>query len=78
MDPFIAALNALPTAIRPIALPAVGAVLTMMGVGAVFSIGNQGLRAAIKEHFVWLLFGVVLVFSGVALASSFFGSFAGG
>lgn len=73
MEPFINALNNLPTAIRPLALPAGGAVITIMGLMAIFSLGNQGLRAAIKEHFVWLLFGAILVFGGVALVTNFFG-----
>lgn len=77
LDPFIAALQAIPAGVRPLAGPAAGAVITIMGVMAIFSLGNQGLRAAIKEHFVWIIFGAILVFSGVALVTNFFGMVGG-
>ena len=77
LDPFINALNALPAGIRPLAAPAAGVVITFMGIMAIFSMGNQGLRAAIKEHFVWIIFGAILVFSGVALVTNFFGMLGG-
>ncbi len=73
MEPFINALNQLPAVFRPFALPLGGLIVTLMGLMAMISIGNQSLRATVKEHFVWLLLGGILVFSGVAMVGGLFG-----
>lgn len=74
MDAAVAAINAIPAAVRPLFLPLVGAVVTLMGIGLAVSIGNKQLRSTISEHFVWLLFGGILAFSGVAIMTGLFGT----
>ena len=74
MDALIGVLNNVPAVLRPFLLPLAGAILTLMGLMAMASIGNPGMRTTIKEHFVWLVLGGAMVGGGVALASGLFGA----
>jgi hypothetical protein len=64
-------LNNLPAALQPYFWPVLGVVVTFMGFAALLSFQNPGLRAAVKEHFVWIIVSAVLVFGGIGLITSF-------
>lgn len=64
-------LNGIPAAAQPFFWPLLGIVLALMGFASVASLGNPGLRAAVKEHFVWIIIGSILIFGGVGMVGKF-------
>lgn len=64
-------LNAIPTAAQPYFWPVLGIVAILMGFTALVSFNNPGLRAAVKDHILWIIIGAVLVFGGGTMIASF-------
>jgi hypothetical protein len=64
-------LQNIPAALQPYFWPVLGVVVMFMGFAALLSFQNPGLRAAVKEHFVWIIVSAVLVFGGGALIANF-------
>jgi hypothetical protein len=64
-------LNNLPAAMQPYFWPVLGIIVMFMGFAALLSFQNPGLRAAVKEHFVWIIVSAILIFGGGALLTNF-------
>ena len=64
-------LNGIPAAAQPFFWPVLGVVVIVMAFAALISFGNPGLRAAIKEHAMWIVVSALLMFGGVGLITSF-------
>jgi hypothetical protein len=64
-------LSNIPAAAQPYFWPVLGVIVVFMGFAALVSFQNPGLRAAVKEHFVWIIVSAVLIFGGGALIANF-------
>ena len=64
-------LNAIPAAAQPYFWPVLGVIIVFMGFAALVSFNNPGLRAAVKEHLLWIIVSAVLIFGGGALITNF-------
>jgi hypothetical protein len=64
-------LSAIPAAAQPYFWPVLGVIVVFMGFAALVSFNNPGLRAAVKEHLVWIIVSAVLIFGGGALIANF-------
>ena len=64
-------LNGIPAAAQPYFWPVLGVVAILMGFCALVSFNNPGLRAAVKDHILWIIVAAVLVFGGGAAIASF-------
>jgi hypothetical protein len=64
-------LNAIPNAAQPYFWPVLGVIVVFMGFAALVSFNNPGLRAAVKEHLLWIIVSAVLIFGGGALITNF-------
>jgi hypothetical protein len=64
-------LNAIPSAAQPYFWPVLGVIVVFMGFAALVSFNNPGLRAAVKEHLLWIIVSAVLIFGGGALITNF-------
>jgi hypothetical protein len=64
-------LSAIPAAAQPYFWPVLGVVVVVMGFAALVSFNNPALRAAVKEHLIWIVVSAVLIFGGGALIANF-------
>ncbi len=64
-------LNAIPAAAQPYFWPVLGVIVVFMGFAALVSFNNPSLRAAVKEHLLWIIVSAVLIFGGGALITNF-------
>ena len=64
-------LNAIPADAQPYFWPVLGVIVVFMGFAALVSFNNPGLRAAVKEHLLWIIVSAVLIFGGGALITNF-------
>lgn len=68
-----AALARIPTALQPYVPHVVGIVCAVMGILAIASLNNQGLKDAIKGHIPWIIFGLLLLAGGATFFMGFRG-----
>jgi hypothetical protein len=70
MDP-LAFLNNIPPGLQPYIPPLVAVIVVVMGLALIVSFNNPGLRAAVKEHVVWLIVGIAMAVGGSAIILNF-------